>query len=615
MQRGISQQPAIEQQFFSQQNKAQLYNTLIGEFQQRNGGLAEKQQVRLEKTLNHYLSEIWDANGPMPLPKLNREVLTVTANDFSTYLRRDSSMMPMAVSQAYVSDTRNQPQMDMASRIALPPRPTFEQNLLQDTGSRFEQLQQERITPKESRPPLPDFKQMMPSFDEEQSSLTLFEQAKKNREDEALRAKPVGGSGAITDANPLVRFINPPSSLNDAQANPTLAMPTISSSTRGPLPQDFIIKQEDVLQYRETEYNLFLYSADRDWLNNSKESRYNFTVNFDPANNRQGFTISPSSTKKFKNISRIELVKAIIPTEGIDNLVTRSGTSFVTSSKLNILNFPYIVLRIPELDGNNYGTDTNLDNAFAVLQYDANWYSDTTNLTDGYLAMIPKFMKCQKVYHPTPLATLTKLSIELQLPNGNYISDIADTVSISNIFISGSLPSTTPPFYNAPLYSGVVDANSNGEYIILVTNTYFSQWMFAKGNTIQIKGLDASQIVNPPTAAANDLLAYLQQEKGITIVGIATSTTSSPATDGANTAGYANMIIVRAPHADPTSGSVLVTPFGGTNTTMSTLATSLKNPVSFTGAKLINLTHQTHVVLRIITRELDPTTRVRPDNL
>jgi hypothetical protein len=76
MQRGVYQQqqatPApIERQYFSQQNEVNLYNTLLMDFQQRQGGLTEKQQSRLARALEHYMREVWDVNGPMPLPQLN----------------------------------------------------------------------------------------------------------------------------------------------------------------------------------------------------------------------------------------------------------------------------------------------------------------------------------------------------------------------------------------------------------------------------------------------------------------------------------------------------------------------------------------------------------------
>jgi hypothetical protein len=214
--------------------------------------------------------------------------------------------------------------------------------------------------------------------------------------------------------------------------------------------------------------------------------------------------------------------------------------------------------------------------------------------------MIPKFMKCQKSYSPTPLATLTKLSIEMQRPDGTPLSSIADTLSISRIFIGDSLGGTTVA---STLYG------SNSGYLFLVTSTHFSQWTFAKGNRIQIRGLDASQINGGTTQAGRDLVQYLQSNS-LTIVGIATS----GGNDGPNTVGYGNVIIVRTSYVDPTTGSVAINYFGGGSQAYGTLATSLQS-TTFTNGKLINLTHQTNIVLRIITRELDPTARVRPDNL
>jgi hypothetical protein len=449
----------------------------------------------------------------------------------------------------------------------------------------------------------------------------MFEMAKKAREAEAAKQAPIGGEGdAVTDANPLVRFMSPPSLLNDANANPTLALPVLTPAPRGPLPQDYLIKQDDVINYREVEYNLVLYSADRDWLNNNSQTRYTFSVNFDPGNTRQGFYPQLTTNKKFKNISRIELVKAILPTEGLIPLTQRSGGNFINTAKLNALTYPYIALRIPELDVNNYGSDDVLNNSFATLQYDANWYSDNTNLEDGYLAMIPKFMKCQKIYQPTPLATLQKLTIEMLTPEGNPLSSVPDTLSIQNIYFSADAGTTIPDppiTIQIPQYYNSVDANGMSEYLLIQTSTYFSKWQFAEGNRIAIQGLDPTQVPGGNTLAAQNLIDYLQNPQGLPIIDIGVSGT--PAL-GANAVGYANVIIVRTPHVDPTTGSVLVQPFGGSTTAMDVLATAANGvtpitTVTYTGAKMINLSHQTNVVLRVICREMDPAARVRPDNL
>jgi len=603
-----------ESQFFGQQNEVKLYTALAQEFQQSTGPLNDKQRNRLGKALEHYMREVWDTNGPMPLPQLNREVLGATGRDFTGYLRREKAV-PATTRQAevMVADPRNQPQMEVAAaRLSIQqgvqPRPTFEQGLLQDTGVRFEMLQQARNTGG-APPPPPDFQIALSSSGDEPSSLSLYESAKKTREAEAARVT-AQVADTKTDANPLARFMSPPSVQNDANFNPTLALPS-AQAPRGPLQQDFIIKQDDIISYKETEYNLFLYSADRDWVNNNKENRYNFSVTFDPANNQQGFNYNTSVNKKFKNISRIELVKAIVPTEGLDTLVTSANSG----SKLNALSYPYVLLRIPELDTNNFGTDNNFDNAFGVLQYDANWYTDNTNLTDGYLAMIPKFMKCQKVYHPTPLATLTKLTIQLQRPDGGQLSSVADTLSISGIYIGGS--STLPSAVISSAYG------ANPGYLFIKTSTYFSQWTFPVGNRIQVQGLSAAQMGGSP--AATDLVNYLHSVTdtatnmspltNLLIVGV-TNTTVGGVTgaDGLNTVGYANVIVVRCPYVDPTTGSTTINYFGGTQSAHTTFSGVLKTTTLTSGA-LINLTHQTSIVLRVITREMDSTARVRPDNL
>lgn len=627
----------IDQQFFSEKNEQSLFGALKNDIEARQDARLTKTQTnRLARTLEHYMQEVWDVNGPLPLTQLNGEVAKAVTRDFSGYLRRDAAVPTLAASERIVSDPANQPRAEVAQQrllqqqgLPVQPRPTFESNLLMDTGSRFEIMQQERIPPAPAKQSIPDFQVSLTANGDEPSALSLYEQAKKMRDAEVAKQQAdvqraagiQSATGpALTDVNPLVRFMSPPSIQNDAQNNPTIAQPIaaiIPPQPRGPLPQDFLIKQDDIVNYKETEYNLILYSADRDWLNNTRENRYNFSVIFDPGNNKQGFTLQPSTNKKFKNISRIELVKAILPSEGLDNVVKIKEKSnppapftftYNTTSKINVLSYPYILVRIPELDTNNYGTDNNIDNSFAILQYDANWYTDTTNISDGYLGMIPKFMKCQKVYQPTPLATLTKLTIELQQPNGEFLSKIPDTLSIKGIYGSANLPVGFA--YNG-LYQGAT-FTSGSIYYIIETTEYFSQWMFQPGNRIQIKGIDQTQITGGSSLATNEFQSFIQQDNGHLIVAIAKNSATGP--DLPNEIGYANLIIVEAPFAYPTSATPDVLPFGGSSAANGVLAGNLAT-TTFTGAKLINLTHQTNVVLRIITRDMDPAARVRPDNL
>jgi hypothetical protein len=97
------------------------------------------------------------------------------------------------------------------------------------------------------------------------------------------------------------------------------------------------------------------------------------------------------------------------------------------------------------------------------------------------------------------------------------------------------------------------------------------------------------------------------------VVDIAYNTSTTSVSLGSNSAGYAHYIIVRSLFADPTTGSTSVKPFGGSadNTTLSTFLKSY----TFTTGRLINLSHQTQFIFRIITRDYDSASLMRPDNL
>lgn len=607
MNRGMNTQvPKVESQFFDGRNENYLISALQNTLQREVGQLNERQTDRLSKMCNYYMKQVWNVNGPMPLQELNNETYNLCITDFTSYLRRDARASAMS------------------QQVAEPPRPDYGadfQRLSMDTGARFSQLQTERQSGQTFRPQIPDLLKPVDVPTGGMDALNMFEFAKKQREDEAQRVNAAIGNGQ-QQAMIMDRLLPPgPAELfqNDANQNPTTVIPNAIKTTPN-LSQEIVVRQEPVVEYRETEHNLFIYSADRDWLNNTRENRYNFSVNFDPANNRQGFNFSPSANIKFKNITRIELVKMIVPAEGVDTLVRNTGTSgspvYNSATRLNILSFPYSIVRISELDGNNYGTDNYLDNSFGVIQYDANWVSDNDNMTDskGYLALIPKFQKCQRVYAPTPLSTLNKLTVRLERPTGNLISEVDDTLNISAIYSPGALPGgvSTTSAYN------VDDASSQNQYIFVKTSKFFSRFAFSSTDRIQIKGLSVAGVDITGTTAGviQDGFDYLQQDAGHLIVGIGYLNASSAIVDGPNSAGYANIIILRNRFADPTTGSVLVNPFGGSSTTLGQWNNAMADAnTTLTGARLINHTHQTTLVLRIITREMDSTSRVRPDNL
>jgi len=644
---GKMNQPNTRSQnsFLSPQNEDNILRAAYQDLQRQLGSeLNDKQKQRLVKTVRHYMNEVQQDIPNESLMSKGRAVILNTKDDFMSYLQRSQAAPPVRE----------------------------EDTARMDVASRFNQLQNERNTAKATPPPPPNFRLTLE--EDGPASLSIFERVKKEREDEANRGAALlqqnmraeatfkdsqaqasqfeqsiladrermkQASQRTAVAEMANRFVPPDprrifmkdildsqsqgqgTSLESilgqsglATANPTLALPDVVRN-KPYLPQDNIIRQDDILAYKENEYNLFVYSADRDWVINKSQNRYNFTVNFDPANNGPGQTFAPTATVKFKNITRIELVKTILPIEGVDVIQTVTATSpsiaYSTALNVNVLSFPYLNIYIPELDTNGFGTDTFLNQAFASVQYDANWVSDTSMASKGgYLAMIPKFLKCQKVYTPTPLSTMRKMTISIQRPDGCLVSDTQDTQDIANIvssyWLSGSGASTWT--VTATNY-----ASATGTYLWINTGNWFSRFEVNQGDRIQIKGMTVPAAFTGNAGAAADLLAFLQRPEGHVVVQIAYQSGATAVTDGANEVGYANYIIIRSRMSDPTKGSTAVDTFGKLGSTANnTFLNTLTATDGITG-RLINLSHQTTLVFRVITRDLDPTTRIRPDNM
>ena len=669
---------------------------LVDDFQRRgavpSGRLDERQIDRLERTLDHYVEAVYEAQGDQSLPVLNREVLRITSQDFNKYLQRQDAV-------------RQAPQA--------PVQTVMNEQLFHETGKRFELMQHERQEVKALMPAVPNFRIALD--DEGPSSVDLYEQAKKARETEARRLAGQSGDamGRIDSAarsgeesvlgrgpaglqnmtisdpglirriaaddifrqgqqtfakagdlllqdrqktvkpmdmpliippdgrelalanltnplrfsmpaddgasasNPVVLMPNagPRLTMGDANSNPTLTIPPFLSPQKSNLQQDYLIRQDSVVTYKEIESNLFLYSADRNWLQNVKENRYSFTVSFDPAANGPQLTSQIHTQMKFKNIVRIELIKAILPVEGLNVVIQRNlDLSANTTYQNNVLALPYVTVRIPELENNNYGTDNFIDRAFGVLQYDANWYSDPGTYpvqTDsrGFTAMIPKFLKCQKVYAPTPLSTLQKLSIDLLRPSGTTLSLQADTFDISNVSV------VTAPASASNIYGG--STSSAPAYFFIQTSEYFSRFQVAVGDNTRIGnfGYTGASFTSTQAATATDFANWLNREGGHNVIAIG-YTSGSGLAIGSNAVGYSNYIVIQGRYDNLTSGGTTPYQFGGSTGDIG----ALLNSSAFTAnlnlpRRLINLSRQSQFVFRVITRELDGTATLRPDNM
>ena len=656
------QTTSIKDTLFSGKNAQMLQTVLLQDFQERQGELlTDPQKERLSKTVGHYLQQVYNKQGDKPIPILNKEVLSAASKDFAQYLQRKESV-----------------------KAVNPVKQVMDDSLFQETSQRFERLTQERNEMKALPGAIPDFRISL--TEDGPPAAEMFERAKKQREMEYLRSsqqnevqKADAGlqqriqadqsfqlqqSGQnrnmemalmqrqTKSSNPAITMDNShvimpdrrelllapvgsfdtmtqspnPRELGQANSNPTIVNPQLASPEVNHLPQNYVVREDNIVSYREVENNLFIYSADRDWLINTKENRYDFTVNFDTAGYKDKFGATISSQQKFKNIVRIELIKAIMPGESLDVTVNATTETYTTTYQDNILNLPYVSVRVAELENNTYGTDNFLDRSFGVLQYDAQWVSDVTaqmGCTRGFLAMIPKFLKCQKEYYPTPLSTLQKMTIQFLRPNGELLSPSSDTFTIGGIIArhAGAVPPSTFPFdvdVSTSPY-GILNPDSLGSTspanFFINTSTYFSRFELCMGDRIQIAGYTYSAAaLNDPTygQSLRAFCNWVNRPEGHVIVNTAytASTSTTVLVDGVNNVGYANFIIIPALYQNPATGSTLLQAFGSDfGATLSTASTSLSSPI-----RLINLNRQLNLVFRIITREMDSLPQIRPDN-
>ena len=538
------------------------------------GGLTSPADKRLQRTLDHYIKEVLRARGVIN----EQEILRETFDSMAGWFRRNTdALSPLTVAS---------PLQPVVMHAVSP-----EASLFSSAGT----------------------------DSEDEDPLQLFERLKASRN---------GATASLSPPLPQPRGIPELTSVETRPKPPVVGVPTSFMST--PLdalngvaqPKDFLQRQEDVVKYREAEYNVILNSKDRNWLLNSTENRYNFTVQLNGGATPQGRGYQATLLQRLKNIVRIEFVKAILPVEGLEVVVPRtcdpSGTeSDPTAGFVSALSLPFMQVMLDEQQGNNLGTTDTIDRSLAICQYDATWKSDPTHdptHNRGYTLFFPKFMKAQRVFAPTPLASLQNLHFQLLNPENLPVSCAADSMSIQQILFSSAPDISGTCYYD-------MDGSGNASYLFLQTADYFPLWAFSKFDRVTCTGLTAPAAVSS-AAAFNELAGWLGRPAGHIVVGIANGAvdgTPGGITMGANSSGYANWIVLQNRFTGPSAvGACTRDYFTGALTTESIFAGQLAT-VGATGlvqeGGILNLSRQVQLFLRIITREVDSGSNLRPDNV
>jgi hypothetical protein len=526
-----------------------MLSSLRTTFQQRvPGGLTGAADARLQRSLNHYIKEVIHAHGTID----EQETLRATYDSMTKWYRRNTT------------------------QIALPSSATNNSDI-----APFSRKESEEENP------------MTNNVTTNDNPLVLFERMRTARSE----PQPLNAVSAVT---------------NIPELKPLETSLRVAADKFRIQAKDIVTPQEDVVKYRETEHNLILNSRDRNWLANTKENRYNFSVVLDSAAREQGTGVQLTIRNRFRNIVRVEFVKAILPVESLETVVPRyccDGNDTVVETApseafYSILALPYVNVTLDEFTGNNYGTKASVDRSLAVCQYDSTWRTDqlnhNRNTSRGYTLFFPKFMKAQRVYAPTPLANFQRLSFQVLDPEDHVLSKIPDAALISSILFGNSVDA-----------SGSCYADPSGEYLFVQLKEWVPAWTFSQLDKVLFAGLT----FGGSDAATCALVNWLQRDEGHISIGMSHINDDGTVSDGPNACGYANMVVIRNRFTDPSTGACGLDYFSGSALGDETLAAAVADfPEGYQTGGILNLSRQVQLVLRVVTREFDSATNIRPDN-
>jgi hypothetical protein len=221
------------------------------------------------------------------------------------------------------------------------------------------------------------------------------------------------------------------------------------------------------------------------------------------------------------------------------------------------------------------------------------------------------------------------MTIQIQKPDGTLLSTGSDAIDVSGIVTSAMLGTGGPPPTTAiipwePTGSTVSVTGTNyydisGEYLWIQTKTWFSQFAVTQGDRIVFSNVTLPSAFSPQGPASADFLSYINRSEGHIVVDIAqvylSSTSVFTFKTGSNKLGYSNFIIIRNKFNDPTTGSTSLVSYGGSSTLNTAFMNAIKIAPGLASGRLLNLSHQIQVIFRVITRDMDSATRLRPDNL
>ncbi len=378
--------------------------------------------------------------------------------------------------------------------------------------------------------------------------------------------------------------------------------------------QEGIIKTQRDAQpkYIEKVHYININSVDRNWQSSNNETRYNFQVKF---NQNQDYQGGATVSNMYRNIISVELVSGVMPMDAFID-------PFDTRIYMGLSRYPYLLLRIEELDNVFRGTNNWVDKAFSTMIFDKVFYTNTLSsdyisgytgfssiiqstprqgfageYLRGFLKYNPAYFEKKKFYN-NPLANLNRMSIEITDPRGNFVNVQNDVLNLSAIAFTGNVAAVTGTEL-LPTYAWPFSTQGSYSYVKLTTTTYFSNRLFRIGDRILIKNFAGATGVNG-AAFTN----FINRDEGHVIINLDVETNGSTNT---NNRGFINGIYIAQPGImDSNNQTVDATTAYSSGVTFGTVSNY---------GRLIDIDLQTQLLFRIVTRDPDTSGTLNPINI
>jgi hypothetical protein len=309
----------------------------------------------------------------------------------------------------------------------------------------------------------------------------------------------------IENLDPKQLFTNPISTelLGSGQSKPYSPNETTPQQTiTTPMESGEAFLNPRNYKTKEIDKYLSINSADRNW--DLEPTRYRYSVNSLGDNN--------DLQRRYRNIECISVGKVVIPEEIIERAtVTNQNLKTFFNFDFSFA-YPYLILKIDEFDNVYDGTNDNVRKAFSKLIYHRSYKAPNGR---GYIILKP-MQKEKKRFYPTPLSSISKLSITLQKPNGDVLNTSADSYKLFKVEYE----------------------QFNTQYLKIVTDVYFDKNEFFVGDEVILQGHNMTVLNgNMSDIAVKKFNEFINRPEGHEVKQVG----------GANDSGYYRSFYIQAP--------------------------------------------------------------------